>query len=294
MVPDAAPCPGGTTPYEPLTPLHWQKDVEALAAEFNAIFVPHDNTNDREDDMNEPKMNENCAENEYSDNEIKLTFVTEGQEDEDEGDDQYELWHAFIGTILSYICIWFFGSLSTEWSHATADSSANCDLDMDLNVVSGKKRPNGVLVDSGAGASVANSADFPNSRVEPSVGSRKGQHFTGPGKEKLPNRGQFRVELKTEDNRRNNIQFQDAEVLRPILAVSDSVKAGNLVMFDKDESVIMPRNSAEGEKIVKLIEHATSKVKLELQGGVYHLPAWVEIASKGDDKIPFARLGSAR
>ena len=74
---------------------------------------------------------------------------------------------------------------------------------------------------------------------------------------------------------RSRVVFQDAKVRRPILAVSDSTKAGNLVAFDNDESVIMPRDCDERRQIRELIKKARRKVTLELEQGVYSIPAWV-------------------
>ena len=91
---------------------------------------------------------------------------------------------------------------------------------------------------------------------------------------------------------KSKITFQDAKVRRPILAVSDSTKAGNLVAFDQGESVIIPRESDEGKAIRDIIKKARRKVCLELEQGVYQIPAW--IAETHDDKAPFQRQGSAK
>ena len=146
-----------------------------------------------------------------------------------------------------------------------------------------RKLAKGVLVDSGAGASVANGDDFPEFPQEASEGSKRGQHFLGPGSEKIPNRGQKKVSLMTGSGIRSKITFQDSPVRRPILAVSDSTKAGNLVAFDQDESVIIPRDSDEGKKIREVIAKARRKVTLELEQGVYQIPAWV-VPQDADEK----------
>ena len=139
-----------------------------------------------------------------------------------------------------------------------------------------RKLPRGILVDSGAGASVADGEkEFPEYAREDSEGSKRGQMFMGPGSEKIPNRGQKKVNVTTASGVRSRITFQDSPVRRPILAVSDSTKAGNLVAFDQDESVIIPRDSEEGVKIREIIARARRKVTLELEQGVYQIPAWV-------------------
>ena len=148
----------------------------------------------------------------------------------------------------------------------------------------------GVLVDSGAGASVADTGKaFPEFTVEESEGSKRGQMFAGPGKERLPNRGQAKVSLLTKAGVGSSLVFQDASVRRPILAVKDSNRAGNIVAFDQDESIILPRDSREGREIRRLIKAAKLKIRLEEENGVFVMPAWV-IPPKRPE-IPFARQG---
>ena len=62
--------------------------------------------------------------------------------------------------------------------------------------------------------------------------------------------------------------------------------------FDQDESVIIPRESPEGQQIRSIIARARRKVTLELEQGVYQIPAWVappdDTKAKKND-APFAR-----
>ena len=145
-------------------------------------------------------------------------------------------------------------------------------------------------MDSGARASVADGDTLPEYVREVSAGSKRGQQFLGPGSEKMPNRGQKKVNLVTESGVRSKITFQDSPVRRPILAVSDSTKAGNVVCFDQAESVIIPRDSDEGKQIVAIIGRARRKVTLELEQGVYQIPAWV--AAPDDEKKAAASKNS--
>ena len=144
-----------------------------------------------------------------------------------------------------------------------------------------RKIEQGILVDSGAGASVANGDDFPEFVREPSQGSQKGQHFCGPGKERIPNRGQKAITIATQDGTRSKIVMQDADVRRPILAVNDSLKVGNLVLFDQDISAIVDRNTPEGRAIIAACKKASRKVTLEQKNGVFIMPSWV-IAPNND------------
>ena len=98
------------------------------------------------------------------------------------------------------------------------------------------------------------------------------------------------MNLMTTSGVRSKITFQDSPVRRPILAVSDSTKAGNIVAFDEDESCIIPRDTEEGRQIRAIIAKARRKVTLELEQGVYQIPAWVtppEAPVKLTKKTPF-------
>ena len=112
-----------------------------------------------------------------------------------------------------------------------------------------RKIQHGILVDSGAGASCADGDQFPEFAREESAGSKRGQHFVSAAKERIPNRGQKMISFQTKTGIRSRVNLQDVKVRRPILAVSDSTKVGNLLCFDEEESVIMPRNCEEGKKI---------------------------------------------
>lgn len=75
--------------------------------------------------------------------------------------------------------------------------------------------PQGVLVDSGAGASIANGDDFPEYELEELAGSRRGQHFAGPGGERMIDRGQKHVQIIAQEGLRSKITFQDTKARIP-------------------------------------------------------------------------------
>ena len=58
-----------------------------------------------------------------------------------------------------------------------------------------------VTMDAGAGAPVANPADFPGCVVTDSPCSLAGQINVGPGKERIPNEGQFVAPMRLENGR---------------------------------------------------------------------------------------------
>ena len=170
-------------------------------------------------------------------------------------------------------------------------------IDVELNVVDSNEKPklreleDGILVDSGAGASVANgSKEFPEFALEESPGSRAGQCYIGPGgKERLANKGQrkVRVRLCTPEGPSAGLKFQDADVRRTILSVGDSTSAGNMLCFDEAESVILPKGCPEIEEIRRIIKRAKYKMTMQKHRNIYKLPAWVETdADKSPDKPP--------
>ena len=65
------------------------------------------------------------------------------------------------------------------------------------------------------------------------------------------------------------------------------------VAFDQDESVIIPRDTEEGKAIREIIKKARRKVCLELEQGVYQIPAWI-VERTSEDKAPFQRQGPAK
>jgi len=204
-------------------------------------------------------------------------------------------WATCMRMIWAASCIWFMwnmvelilykpeGRVLDEVELNVMDVDSSGDVTMEHGSKKMRKIPKGILVDSGAGASVADGDQFPEFMREESAGSRRGQQFLGPGSERIPNRGQKKVSVMTQSGIKSKITFQDSPVRRPILAVSDSTKAGNLVCFDQDESVIIPRDSEEGMKIREVISKARRKVTLELEQGVYQIPAWV-VAPENDKK----------
>ena len=136
----------------------------------------------------------------------------------------------------------------------------------------------GVLVDSGAAVTCANGEEeFPEYPLEASEASRKGESYVGPGKERIPNRGQRRPKLRlgSDRGRLAGITFQDAPVRRPILAVGESTAAGNLLIFDSVESAILPKDSPEIEIIRKIVQQARNRLTMKKERGIFKLDAWV-------------------
>ena len=92
---------------------------------------------------------------------------------------------------------------------------------------------------------------------------------------------------------KSNITIQDAKVRRPILAVIDAIKAGNLVLYGDGCSCIITANSPEGRTIIKAAKGTKRKVGLEQVDGVFVMPSWVvpPADSKVKSDAPFQRHG---
>ena len=97
-----------------------------------------------------------------------------------------------------------------------------------------------MTVDSGAAETVAPLAAFPGSCLTDSPGSLSGQKYVGPGGEKITNEGQFKVQMRLENGQLAASTFQAAKIRKPLLAVSSVNDKGNLVLFDNNESFIIP------------------------------------------------------
>ena len=113
-----------------------------------------------------------------------------------------------------------------------------------------------VTVDSGAAHSVADGDAWPAIPRMESEGSRAGSVYLGPGKERIPNRGQKSLNVKTAGNSViRKMTFQDAAARKPLAAVS----------------------------IRELIRQVKNRIELDRKKGVYIMPIWVQ--KGGDDKV---------
>ena len=86
------------------------------------------------------------------------------------------------------------------------------------------------VMDSGAAESVAPPNMAAGVAIEESPGSKRGQHYISASKERLPNMGQQRMKVMTNEGNDSRVLFQSAEVSRPLTAVSATCDAGNVVV----------------------------------------------------------------
>ena len=126
-----------------------------------------------------------------------------------------------------------------------------------------------VLVDSGAAASVLPIDLLDDYQVTEGEGKKNGVMYTTADGGEIPNLGEKRVAFKTREGIQGEVDFQVADVKRPLLSVTAVTKRGSRVVFDETGGQIV---SPDGEK----------KIKFHRRAGVYVLDLWVP---------PFRRQG---
>ena len=166
-----------------------------------------------------------------------------------------------------------------EVAQKSEDKSFDIMAFDDKDVDNGEWENMEVTVDSGAAHSVADGNTWPTIPRRESEGSKNGSYYLGPGKERIPNRGQKSLSIKTEGNKNiRRMTFQDAEVRKPLAAVSGITEKDNVVLFDRKGSFIAPANCPEVKTIRELIRQVKNRIELECKKGVYVMPIWVQTA----------------
>jgi len=90
-----------------------------------------------------------------------------------------------------------------------------------------------VTVDSGSADHVAPEAEFSAFQLEESEGSKKGRRYVAANGQRVPNLGQRKVAMATEDGRGLHVVWQVTKVVKPLLSVSKLTSNGNVVILDK-------------------------------------------------------------
>ena len=96
----------------------------------------------------------------------------------------------------------------------------------------------------------------------------------GPGGDLIPNRGQMTPELIVESGGTGRLNFAEAEVRKPLLAVSAVNSKGSPVWFDGVQSFILPKGAPELIEIRTLIRKMKSKIRLHQKGGTFVMRTW--------------------
>ena len=99
-----------------------------------------------------------------------------------------------------------------------------------------------VVLDSGAADHVSDNVDAPGYVVEPSPGSRAGRGFIAANGAKIPNRGQMKLALKTEDGKPIESVFQVCETSRPLWSVGKICDNGCTVVFDAAKAEVIRKS----------------------------------------------------
>ena len=163
--------------------------------------------------------------------------------------------------------------------------SIGCDLP--LNALSWRdgSHPQWVRVksvmDSGAAQSVAPPSMAPGVVIETSPGSQRGQHYVSASGGRLPNMGQQKLKIQTNEGRDAMVLYQIAEVSRPLTAVSQTCDNDNWVVYTPEGGFIW--NLKTG-----------GKTSFERRGGIYELDLWVKDSdlTGGNQSSGFPRPGS--
>jgi len=133
-----------------------------------------------------------------------------------------------------------------------------------------------VTVDSGSADHVAPEEEFSSSPLEESEGSKKGRRYIAANGQRVPNLGQRKVEMSTEDGQGLHVCWQVTKVVKPLLSVSKLTSNGNVVILDKYHPRIIGYNG-----------HITW---LRRVNGTYECDLWVKEAKKKQGQaMGFAR-----
>ena len=102
--------------------------------------------------------------------------------------------------------------------------------------------------------------------------------------QEIKNRGERRIEFRTDENKMKALMFQSAEVGRALISVAKLNEAGSEVILNK--------------KFPRIITKSGDVIKLKRKGNVFILSMWVRVPSEekneegsGKPKSGFARPG---
>ena len=78
--------------------------------------------------------------------------------------------------------------------------------------------------------------------------------------------------MKLDDGRITESTYQAAKVRKPLMAVSSVNDKGNLVLFDDQNSFIIPGGNKDLVKQIRaLVQQVPDKVKLHRKNGIFHM-----------------------
>ena len=138
-----------------------------------------------------------------------------------------------------------------------------------------------LTVDSGAAETICPASMATSVTTQPGPKTIQGVKYTCAGGRKLPNLGEKRCTLATNDSTtQRSMTMQVADVSRPLLSVARSVDAGNRIVFDQQWSYTEDRKTGE-------------RTTLTRQGGLHVLDAWIKGKQNASEQpaMPFGRQG---
>ena len=89
----------------------------------------------------------------------------------------------------------------------------------------------------------------------------------------------MKIGFQPMDGANKRVTFQAATVRKTLLAVSNVCDKKQFCIFDNDGSYICPRDTPEGQAILKLVALMKHKISVQRKGGVYVLPTWITLVA---------------
>ena len=102
-----------------------------------------------------------------------------------------------------------------------------------------------VVLDSGAADHVTDNVDAPGYKVSPSAGSKAGRSFIAANGEKIPNRGQMTLSLRTETGQEIDSTFQVCQTNRPLWSVGKICDSGCKVVFSAGKAEVIKEKAGK-------------------------------------------------
>ena len=133
-------------------------------------------------------------------------------------------------------------------------------------------------VDSGSLDCVGPPTMAPGVPIKESKGSRKGQQYGSASGHKIPNMGEQNIIGMLENGSEKAMNFQVAEVTRPLLSVGRICDRGNQVLFGQNGGVIMNLKTGEVNNFYRD------------RDGMYQLDFWIR-NPRGETNSGFPRPG---
>ena len=125
-----------------------------------------------------------------------------------------------------------------------------------------------VVMDSGAGCSVAPRNLANDGKIKASDGSKRGQKFTCAGGKIIQNEGEVSLDVVSETGNEMRAKFQVADVTRPLLSVAAICDKGNYITMGPG-----------GGRITNMATKRETYFRRD--NGIYVLDLWVKKSDTG-------------